>query len=112
MPNLRPSMDMDGFMTDTVFTHHNYTEMLHWLTFLSRTYPKITHLYSIGKSVLGHDLLVLEISDNPGHHEPGLRKHPLVCESCEFFLSYFLKYFIFQGNPNLNMLLTCMAMKL
>ncbi|XP_034236718.1 carboxypeptidase D-like [Thrips palmi] len=68
---LRPAMDRDGFMTETVFTHHNYTEMVHWLTFLSRTYPKITRLYSIGKSVHGRDLLVLEISDNPGHHEPG-----------------------------------------
>ena len=64
-------MDSDGFMTDTSFTHHNYTAMVHWIIFLSRTYPQITHLYSIGKSVQGRDLYVLEISDNPGRHEPG-----------------------------------------
>ncbi|KAJ1524156.1 hypothetical protein ONE63_010683 [Megalurothrips usitatus] len=68
---LRPTMDSEGFMTDTIFTHHNYTEMVHWLNFLSHTYPKITRLYTIGKSVQGRDLFVLEISDNPGRHEPG-----------------------------------------
>ncbi|KAK3916566.1 Carboxypeptidase D [Frankliniella fusca] len=69
--NVRLQMDSEGFMTDTVFTHHNYSEMVHWMRFLSRTYPKITRLYSIGKSVRGHELYVLEISDNPGIHEPG-----------------------------------------
>lgn len=69
---LRPTMDREGFMTDTTFTHHNYSEMVHWLTLLSRSYPKITRLYSIGKSVQQRELYVLEISDNPGLHEPGL----------------------------------------
>ncbi|XP_052124767.1 carboxypeptidase D [Frankliniella occidentalis] len=69
--NVRLQTDGEGFMTDTVFTHHNFSEMVHWMTFLSRTYPKITRLYSIGTSVRGRELYVLEISDNPGHHEPG-----------------------------------------
>ncbi|EPB72306.1 hypothetical protein ANCCEY_08589 [Ancylostoma ceylanicum] len=32
-------------------------------------YPNITHLYSVGKSVLGRELWVLVISDNPAEHE-------------------------------------------
>lgn len=76
---LRQTVDSDGFMTDTSFTHHNYTEMVHWMVFLSRTYPQITRLHSIGKSVQGRDLYVLVISDNPGHHEPGLLFSSVVC---------------------------------
>lgn len=37
---------------------------------IHETFPKLTRLYSIGKSVENRDLWVLEISKNPGQHVP------------------------------------------
>lgn len=37
---------------------------------LHETYPKLTKLYSAGKSVENRDLWVLEIGKNPGRHVP------------------------------------------
>lgn len=56
---------------DDDWTHHNFDQMTAYLQDLHRQYPKITRLYSIGKSVQGRKLWVVEISDNPGKHEPG-----------------------------------------
>jgi len=61
----------DDFLSDTEFKHHNYTELKEMLEKLNQKYPHLSRLYSIGKSVEGRDLLVLEISDNPGVHEAG-----------------------------------------
>lgn len=53
------------------FTHHNYTAMEQFLKDLSETYPELTRLYSIGKSVEGRELYVLEVTKDPGSHLPG-----------------------------------------
>ncbi|XP_015431943.1 PREDICTED: carboxypeptidase D-like [Dufourea novaeangliae] len=41
-----------------------------YLDTLNANYPNITRLYSIGKSVKGRHLYVMEITENPGKHSP------------------------------------------
>ena len=53
------------------FQHHNHDELQQAMSSIVLSYPHITRLYSIGQSVQGRELFVLEISDNPGVHEPG-----------------------------------------
>ena len=53
------------------FTHHSNEELYNVLTAFSQVFPEITRLYSIGQSKEGRELMVIEISDNPGVHEPG-----------------------------------------
>lgn len=54
------------------FRHHHNSDMELFLQKCSMKYPSITRLYSIGKSVQGRLLWVMEISDNPGEHEQGV----------------------------------------
>lgn len=60
-----------NFIEPKEFHHHHYDEMERFMRTFSETYPDITKLYSIGLSVQGRHLWVLEITDNPGKHEPG-----------------------------------------
>ncbi|CAH0713504.1 unnamed protein product, partial [Brenthis ino] len=53
------------------FNHHNYLMMERYLQDLAESYPHITKLTSIGKSVEGRELYVLEITKDPGRHIPG-----------------------------------------
>ncbi|XP_072934189.1 carboxypeptidase D isoform X2 [Epargyreus clarus] len=58
-------------LSDADFVHHNYLKMERFLQDLRDAYPDITSLTSIGKSVEGRDLYVLEVTRNPGQHIPG-----------------------------------------
>lgn len=51
--------------------HHNYHAMTNILKEINRQWPKITNLYTIGKSVENRELWVLVISDHPERHERG-----------------------------------------
>ncbi|EDW78568.2 uncharacterized protein Dwil_GK16509, isoform B [Drosophila willistoni] len=62
----------DGFLTPTEFEHHNFTAMESFLRKITASYPSITRLYSIGKSVEGRDLWVLEIFATAGRPVPGV----------------------------------------
>ncbi|XP_030634505.1 carboxypeptidase D isoform X1 [Chanos chanos] len=53
------------------FRHHHYSDMEIFLRKYSSEYPSITRLYTVGKSVEGRELYVMEITDKPGVHEPG-----------------------------------------
>uniref|UniRef100_A0A1I8MWK5 Peptidase M14 domain-containing protein n=1 Tax=Musca domestica TaxID=7370 RepID=A0A1I8MWK5_MUSDO len=61
-----------GFLTPTKFEHHNFTAMEKFLRDIADSYPSITRLYSIGKSVQNRDLWVMEIFATPGQHVPGV----------------------------------------
>ncbi|KAJ7325075.1 hypothetical protein JRQ81_018095, partial [Phrynocephalus forsythii] len=52
------------------FFHHSYEELVQALFNVKGSCPYITRLYSIGRSVQGRHLYVLEFSDYPGIHEP------------------------------------------
>lgn len=63
--------DGDGFPIPVEFVHHNYDRLVSTLNLINVNYPNITRLYTVGKSVQGRHLYVLEVSTNPGKHEPG-----------------------------------------
>lgn len=62
---------MKDWVEPRIFIHHGHDQMTVFLKTMAKLYTNITRLYSVGKSVLGRDLWVMEISDNPGTHEPG-----------------------------------------
>lgn len=52
------------------FRHHRYDDLVRTLYKVHNQCPDITRVYSIGRSVKGRHLYVLEFSDFPGIHEP------------------------------------------
>lgn len=59
----------DGDYVTTSYTH--YEDLRRLFDSLARRYPHLARVLSIGKSVEGRDLLVLEISENVGRRDPG-----------------------------------------
>jgi len=49
--------------------YHDYNELSTFMQNIADSYPDITRLESIGQSVQGRELWVMEISDNPGVNE-------------------------------------------
>ena len=75
------------FNEPSEFVYLDHTQLETTLKQLAADYPNITRLYSIGQSVEGRKLWVLEISDFPGVHEAGklssnIHIHMLVSVVC------------------------------
>ncbi|KAI8494544.1 hypothetical protein Bbelb_277700 [Branchiostoma belcheri] len=60
-----------GVRRGVEFKHHRYAALQRTLRETAAMCPNITRLYDIGYSVRGRALTVMEITDNPGVHEPG-----------------------------------------
>ncbi|XP_056131648.1 carboxypeptidase M [Lampris incognitus] len=54
------------------FRYHDTIEVEEYLLFINKTYPNITHLYSIGQSVQGRELWVLALGSSPRRHVLGI----------------------------------------
>lgn len=55
--------------TTMQFTYHSNTQMNNILKKVEAQCPDIARTYSIGHSMEGRELLVIEFSNNPGEHE-------------------------------------------
>ncbi|XP_045579737.1 probable carboxypeptidase X1 isoform X2 [Salmo salar] len=65
------SEKLSGSKDNLDFRHHNYKEMRKLMKAVNEDCPRITRIYTIGKSYTGLKLYAMEISDNPGKHELG-----------------------------------------
>ncbi|KAK3573224.1 hypothetical protein QTP86_015135 [Hemibagrus guttatus] len=63
------SISDGGHATVLQFTYHTNAQMFSILKKTAANCPHISRTYSIGRSVEGKDLLVIEFSSNPGQHE-------------------------------------------
>lgn len=52
------------------FRHRRYDDLVRTLYKVHNECPYATRVYSVGRSVQGRHLYVLEFSDHPGVHEP------------------------------------------
>lgn len=53
------------------FKHHSYTEMVALMKSVNEECPNITHIYSLGRSSKGVEIMAMVISGNPTEHEIG-----------------------------------------
>jgi len=52
------------------FEYQSYEQLTKWLDDVSKSYPKIANFYSVGQSVEGRELWVLQLSENVQEERP------------------------------------------
>ena len=57
----------------SLFQNFSYNETFQFLETVHRDFPELTKLYSVGKTVQGRDLLVLELSRQDSNPQPSLK---------------------------------------
>ena len=58
---------------ETLFHHHNYEQMVNLMYKVNKACPEITRIYNLSEpSVENRNLIVMEITENPGKHTPGI----------------------------------------
>ena len=70
-PHISSTLSPAGFLSPPEFDYHHYDDLQTYLAYYAHHYSHIARLYTIGQSVQGRNLTAIEISDNPGIHEPG-----------------------------------------
>lgn len=68
----KPTIERRDTLEPGNWKYHNYNDMTRLLTDYSTKFPDITRFYSIGESVQGRKLWVMEISSKPGRHQVGV----------------------------------------
>ncbi|GAB1607926.1 carboxypeptidase D-like, partial [Argonauta hians] len=66
-----PTRKVQHFVEPPEFGYHHFPQLEQALRSVADQCPRITRLYSVGKSVQGRDLWVLEVGTEPGVHTPG-----------------------------------------
>ena len=57
-----------------LFHHHNYEQMVGLMNKVNKKCPEITRIYNLSEpSVEGRNLTVIEVTENPGVHVPGIK---------------------------------------
>ncbi|XP_069773839.1 LOW QUALITY PROTEIN: inactive carboxypeptidase-like protein X2 [Narcine bancroftii] len=96
------------------FSHHNYKDMRQLMKVVNEQCPNITRIYNIGKSSQGLKIYAMELTDNPGEHEPGepefhytagLHGNEVLGRELLLLLMQFLCKEYIYGNPRITRLI-------
>lgn len=96
------------------FRHHNYKDLRQLMKVVNEHCPNITRIYNIGKSSQGLKIYAMELSDNPGEHEPGepefhytagMHGNEVLGRELLLLLMQFLCKEYIYGNPRISRLI-------